>query len=46
MDKRKFLAVCMQQDIAWLKGCASSPSPYMRPLHVALVRIAIRRKIS
>lgn len=46
MSKRDYLRFCMQQSIDWLHWCASDPSPFMRPIHVALVRIAIRRKIA
>ena len=43
MSKRKYLSFCMQQTPEWLYWCASNPSRFMRPIHVALIRIAIRR---
>jgi len=43
MSKRQYLKFCMQQKLDWLYWCATNPSKYMRPIHVALVRIAIRR---
>ena len=44
MTKRAYLDLCMQQSVAWLTKCAASPSHGMRPVHIALVRIALRRK--
>ena len=44
MTKREYLYRAMQQDITWLKACAAHPSVYMRPIHVALIKIAVRRK--
>lgn len=43
MSKRQYLRFCMQQSTNWLYWCATNPSKYMRPIHVALIRIAIRR---
>lgn len=44
MNKRQYLSLCMSQSENWLRLCASEPSPYMRPIHLALIRLAIRRK--
>ncbi len=44
VTKRRYLALCLQQDADWLAACAANPTRYMRPIHVALVRIALRRK--
>lgn len=42
--KRKYFAAAMQQDVKWLTAVAADPSPYMRPIHVALCNLAIRKK--
>jgi hypothetical protein len=44
MTKRKYLAACMSQSVKWLESVAANPSPSMRPIHVALVRLALRYK--
>lgn len=42
--KRRYFELAMQQPIDWLRASAANPSPYMTPMHVALVRLAVRRK--
>jgi hypothetical protein len=42
--RRQYLALALAQPVDWLKFCAARPGPYMRPIHVTLIRIAIRRK--
>ncbi len=42
-SKRSYLALCLAQPLSWLIDCANHPSAEMRPIHVALVRIAVRR---
>lgn len=44
-QKRAYLRICMEQPTAWLIGSCAEPSKYMRPIHVTLARIAIRRKL-
>lgn len=44
MTRRTYFNLCMMQSAEWLKSCAASPTAYMRPRHVALVRLALRRK--
>ena len=44
MSKQQYLTRCLSMPLEWLKDCAASPSPYMRPIHLALVKIAIKRK--
>lgn len=41
--KRQFIEACKRQPAAWLKLCADNPSAYMTPMHVALIRLALRR---
>ena len=43
MSKRKYLSLAMEQPISWLTDCVNHPSTAMLPIHVALIRIAIRR---
>ena len=42
--KRKYLELCMQQSVNWLKASALSPSKGMSKMHVKLIHIAIRNK--
>lgn len=44
MMKAEYFALAMRQDCGWLWLCADNPSPSMRPIHVALIRLAIRKK--
>ncbi len=43
-EKRAYLKLCMEQDVWWLKGSLENLTPYMRPIHVLLIRLAIRKK--
>lgn len=45
LSKRAYLNHCLEQPVSWLTSAANNPSPGMRPIHVALCRIAIRRKV-
>jgi len=45
MTKRQYLALCQQQSAKWLSECAANPSASMKPIHVALVRIALRQSV-
>ena len=40
--KRQFIEACKSQPAAWLQACADNPSPYMRPMDIALIRLALR----
>lgn len=44
MTKREYYNLCLVQDLAWLRHCVSNPSAYMRPIHIALMKLAIRNK--
>lgn len=44
MRRSDYFALCMSQSLPWLRRCADHPSRCMRPCHVALVRLAIRKK--
>lgn len=46
MTKSQYLNICMGQPTDWLELCAANPSFGMKPIHIAIVRIAIRRKIA
>lgn len=43
MSKHQYLNLCMRQTPDYLLACAADPSKYMRPIHVKLIRIALRR---
>jgi hypothetical protein len=43
MTKREYLNLCLRQPAWWLSASAANPSPSMRPIHVALIKIALRR---
>lgn len=42
--RRKYFDACMSQELYWLLACLKSPSPSMRPIHLQLIRLAIRKK--
>lgn len=44
MTRRAYLNLCLHQPLPWLEWCAANPGPYMRPRHVALIRLAIRKR--
>jgi len=44
MTKRDYLALCQEQTTHWLRQCAENPTPYMTTTHVALIKIALRRR--
>lgn len=43
MSKHHFLRIAQTLPVAWLEQCARDPGPHMRPIHIALIRIALRR---
>ena len=45
MTKQMYLAICMNQSIAWLRMCDEKPSAGQTTMHRALVKIALRRKL-
>jgi hypothetical protein len=45
MTKQMYLAICEQQSIKWLQNCDARPSIGQTPMHRALVKIALRRKL-
>lgn len=46
MARRAYLDLLMRQPAKWLRASAANPTAHMRPIHIALHRIAIRRKES
>ena len=44
MKKQAYLKLCLSMPLEWLKSCVENPSPYMRPIHSAIIKIAMRRK--
>jgi hypothetical protein len=42
MTRRAYYRLCANQPRYWLERCANDPGPYMRPRHVALIRLALR----
>lgn len=44
MSRRAYLGLLMAQPLDWLVASAANPTAHMRPVHIALHRIAIRRK--
>jgi len=45
MNKREYLKIAMGLPLDWLKQCANEPSKHMRPIHIALIRLAIRKRV-
>lgn len=44
-DKRAYYNLCMAQPMDWLASSAMAPSPFMRPIHVKIIRIVMRKKV-
>ena len=44
MTKKEYLNLALLQDVEWLKAVSKDPGPHMRPIHVLLLRLAIRMK--
>jgi len=44
MTKKQYLTLCQEQTTSWLRQCAADPTIHMRPLHIALIKIALRRR--
>lgn len=44
LTKQQYLDALLRQSVTWISGSLASPSPSMRPIHIALHRIALRRK--
>ena len=42
MTKRAYYNLCLRQPITWLQYCVANPGPYQRPIHIKLIRLAIR----
>ena len=43
MRKQTYLATLMHQSPDWIRASMRNPSPSMRPIHIALHAIALRR---
>jgi hypothetical protein len=44
--KRKYLDLASAQPTDWLVQCMAQPSAHMRPIHVALIALALRNRRS
>jgi hypothetical protein len=44
MTKKEYLSLALVQSIDWLESNALNPSAKQKPIHIALIKIAIRRK--
>ena len=42
--KRKLFEACMNQPVKWLEASADAHNPNHRPIHKAIIRLAIRKK--
>ena len=43
-EKKIYLEHCMQAQPKWLLECLMHPSQYMRPIHLLLIRLALRKR--
>ena len=43
-SKRIYLDHCMQAEPHWLLSCLRDPGPFMRPIHLLLIRLALRKR--
>ena len=44
MTDRRYFEGCMALSAEWLRACLANPSTGMRPVHLALMRLALLRK--
>jgi hypothetical protein len=44
MTKSAYFALCMNQSAAWLRASVANPSTGMRPVHIRLAKLALRKK--
>jgi hypothetical protein len=44
MTKRQYHDLCVRQSLAWLQQCLAHPNAAMKPIHIKLVRLAIRNR--
>jgi len=44
MSKRQYFNIAMSLPLDWVASCAANPSASMRPIHIALMRLAIRKR--
>jgi len=44
MNNREYLALINKESTEWIRASMGSPSKYMRPIHIALHAIALRRR--
>ena len=42
MKKREYYRLCLRQPIDWLRLNLNNPGPYQKPIHLSLIRLAIR----
>lgn len=42
MKKREYYLLCLRQSKDWLQSNLDNPTRYQKPIHLALVRLAIR----
>jgi hypothetical protein len=43
-EKKIYLEHCMQADPQFLRECLDEPSRFMRPIHLLLIRLALRKR--
>jgi hypothetical protein len=43
-EKKIYLRHCMQAESHWLLACLRDPGPFMRPIHLLLIRLALRKR--
>lgn len=43
-EKRIYLNHCMEAQPKWLLECLHDPGPFMRPIHLTLIRLALRKR--
>jgi hypothetical protein len=44
MTNQEYLLAAMAQPLKWLESNVLNPSAKQKPIHIALIKIAIRRK--
>lgn len=44
--KRTYFDLAMQQPADWLRAALAKPTPHQRPIHLALIALALRHKLA
>ena len=44
MNKRTYMKLCQEQSSEFLQACIDNPTPFCRPVHLAIIKIVLRKR--